>query len=138
NGNGIAFIDFAHSPSKVRATVDAVAERYPDRNIIACFELHTYSSLSKEFLPLYKGTMKNASYAFVYFNPHELKVKKLPPLSKDSIKDAFDSGNLAVFDNSAEMFSFIKSCRFSSPVYLFMSSGDYDGKDLQSLSEELF
>ena len=137
NENGLFFYDFAHSPSKVKATVEAVAARYPGKNIIACFELHTFSSLSKEFLPFYKGTMEKATSAFVYFNPHQFELKKLPPLSKDAVKEAFSGQNLAVFDNSAEMFDFIKSSHFPSPVYLFMSSGDFDGCDLKMLSEEL-
>lgn len=137
NEKGVFFYDFAHSPSKVKATVEAVAERYPGRNVIACFELHTYSSLSKNFLPFYKGTLEKASYAFVYFNPHQFELKKLLPLSKDDVRDAFSGVNLIVYDNSGEMFDYIKSMNLRSPVYLFMSSGDFDGCDLKSLSEEL-
>jgi UDP-N-acetylmuramate: L-alanyl-gamma-D-glutamyl-meso-diaminopimelate ligase len=137
NENGIFFYDFAHSPSKVKATVEAVAERYPDRAIIACFELHTFSSLNKDFIPFYKGTLDKATCAFVYFNPHQFALKSLPSLSKEAVKDAFSGQNLMVFDDSAGMFDCIKSMHFSSPVYLFMSSGDFDGCNLKSLSEEL-
>jgi UDP-N-acetylmuramate: L-alanyl-gamma-D-glutamyl-meso-diaminopimelate ligase len=137
NENGVFYYDFAHSPSKVKATVEAVAARYPGRNIIACFELHTYSSLSKDFLPFYKGSMERASHAFVYFNPHQFELKKLVPLSKDAVKEAFSGENLTVYDNSEEMFDHIKSMNFVSPVYLFMSSGDFDGCDLKLLVEEL-
>lgn len=137
NENGAAFLDFAHSPSKVKATVEAVASRYPGREIVACFELHTYSSLNIDFIPFYKGTLDSATYAFVYFNPHQVEIKKLVPLSKDMVKEAFDNKNLTVFDNSGELFSNIKTRRFSNPVYLFMSSGDFDGCDLGLLSEEL-
>ncbi len=137
NERGLFFYDFAHSPSKVKATVEAVAARYPGKNIIACFELHTFSSLSKEFLPFYKGTMEKAKSAFVYFNPHQFELKKLPSLSKEAVKEAFSGQNLAVYDNSGEMFEYIKSSHFPSPVYLFMSSGDFDGCDLKKLSEEL-
>jgi UDP-N-acetylmuramate: L-alanyl-gamma-D-glutamyl-meso-diaminopimelate ligase len=137
NENGVFFYDFAHSPSKVKATVEAVAARYPGKNIIACFELHTYSSLSKDFLPFYKGTLEKATSAFVYFNPHQFELKKLEPLSKEAVKEAFSGQNLEVYDNSAEMFDYIKNRHFSSPVYLFMSSGDFNGCDLKELSEEL-
>jgi len=137
NETGLFFYDFAHSPSKVRATVEAVAARYPGKNIIACFELHTFSSLSKDFLPFYRGTMEKATIAFVYYNPHQFELKKLPPLSKEAVKEAFAGHNLEVFDNSAEMFDHIKSQHFASPVYLFMSSGDFDGCDLKKLSEDL-
>jgi len=137
NENGIFFYDFAHSPSKVKATVEAVSANYPGRNIIACFELHTYSSLNKDFLPFYKGTLEMASNAFVYFNPEQFTLKKLTPMSKETVKEAFASQNLEVFDNPYEMTEYIKRCRFSSPVYLFMSSGDFGGYDLTMLSEAL-
>ena len=137
NENGVFYYDFAHSPSKVKATVEAVTARYPGKNIIACFELHTYSSLSKDFLQFYKGTLEKATNAFIYFNPHQFELKKLEPLSKDAVKEAFSGHNLTVYDNSAEMFDYIKSRHFLSPVYLFMSSGDFDGCDLKQLTEEL-
>jgi len=135
NERGLVYLDFAHSPSKVKATVEAVASRYPKREIIACLELHTYSSLSTDFLPLYKNTLANASLAFVYFNPHEIELKKLKHLSKETVKTAFGGENIRVFDNSEEMFSFIKSQNYSSPVYLLMSSGDFDGFDINRLAE---
>jgi UDP-N-acetylmuramate: L-alanyl-gamma-D-glutamyl-meso-diaminopimelate ligase len=137
NEKGIFFYDFAHSPSKVRATVEAVASRYPDRDIIACFELHTYSSLNRDFLQFYKGTLEEATYAFVYFNPLQFELKKLIPLSKYSVKEAFSGKNLQVYDDSSEMFAKIKSMNVSTPVYLFMSSGDFDGCNMNLLSEEL-
>jgi UDP-N-acetylmuramate: L-alanyl-gamma-D-glutamyl-meso-diaminopimelate ligase len=137
NEKGIFFCDFAHSPSKVKATVEAVVARYPGRQIIACFELHTYSSLNKDFLPFYKGTLEKATDAFVYFNPHQFELKKLPPLSKDVVKEAFAGENLEVYDDSARMVSDVKSRSYSSPVYLFMSSGDFNGHDVKLLSEEL-
>jgi UDP-N-acetylmuramate: L-alanyl-gamma-D-glutamyl-meso-diaminopimelate ligase len=133
NENGLVYLDFAHSPSKVKATVDAVASRYPDREIIVCLELHTYSSLSSAFLPLYRGTLANATQAFIYFNPHAIALKKLANLSKEAVFEAFDSKNIRVYDNSKEMFSFIKSGEYKAPVYLLMSSGDFDGFDMNSL-----
>jgi len=137
NEKGIFFYDFAHSPSKVRATVEAVAARYPGREIIACFELHTYSSLNKNFIPFYKGTLEKATDAYIYFNPHQFELKKLPSLSKDFVKEAFSGENLEVYDDSATMLSDIKSRSYSSPIYLFMSSGDFNGCDMKILSEEL-
>ena len=130
NENGVIYFDFAHSPSKVKATVGAVIARYPDRNIIACLELHTYSSLSAGFLPLYKGTMEGTSASYVYFSHHAIEMKKLKALLKEDVKSAFGGENLNVFDNSDEMFSAIKNIGLSSPVYLFMSSGDFDGYDI--------
>jgi UDP-N-acetylmuramate: L-alanyl-gamma-D-glutamyl-meso-diaminopimelate ligase len=137
NDNGILYYDFAHSPSKVRATVEAVLSRYPGRNIVACFELHTFSSLSKEFIPFYNGTLEKATLAIVYFNPHQFKMKKLVPLSKEEVKEAFSGRNLQVFDDSSEMVAHLKSLHYDAPVYLFMSSGDFNGLDLKLVSEEL-
>ena len=135
NENGLVYLDFAHSPSKVKATVDAIVSRYPGREIIACLELHTYSSLSKDFLPLYNGTLANASTAFVYFNPHAIQLKKLKSLSKEDVSKAFGGENIRVYDNSEEMFSFIKAQNYACPVYLFMSSGDFDGFDINRVLE---
>lgn len=131
---GLAFFDFAHSPSKVKATVEAVADRYPGREIVACLELHTFSSLNIDFLPHYKGTLNKASTAIVYFSPHAIQMKKLPPLSPEKVKEAFGMESLKVFDRSADMFSFLKTGKFRNPVFLFMSSGDFDGQSLTSLS----
>ncbi len=133
NEKGLIYLDFAHSPSKVKATVDAIVSRYPKREIIACLELHTYSSLSNDFLPLYKGTLANASVAFVYFNPHAIQLKKLKSLSKEDVGNAFGGENIKVYDNSEEMFSFIKAQNYSCPVYLFMSSGNFDGYDINQV-----
>jgi UDP-N-acetylmuramate: L-alanyl-gamma-D-glutamyl-meso-diaminopimelate ligase len=136
NENGDAYLDFAHSPSKVKATVEAIAARYPGRDIVACLELHTFSSLNINFLPQYHRTLENASFPFVFFNPHATIVKKLPSLSVDEVKKAFGT-NIMVYNNSSEMFSYIRRQRFLNPVYLFMSSGDFDGKNLLELSEDL-
>ena len=133
NDNGVVYLDFAHAPSKVRATVDAIVSRYPEREIIVCLELHTYSSLNNHFLPLYKGTLQNVKDAFVYFNPHALELKKLKPISREFVKEAFAGDNIKVYDNSEEMFGFIKTQKYSSPVYLCMSSGEFNGFDLIGL-----
>jgi UDP-N-acetylmuramate: L-alanyl-gamma-D-glutamyl-meso-diaminopimelate ligase len=133
--NSVIYLDFAHSPSKVKATVEAIVARYPGREIVVCLELHTYSSLNSEFLHLYEGTMANATSAFVYFNPHAIELKKLKHLSVEAVCEAFGGENLRVYDDSKEMFSFIKSQTYSRPVYLFMSSGNFDGYDLITLTE---
>ena len=135
NEKGTVYLDFAHSPSKVKATVEAIVSRYPKREIIACLELHTYSSLSSDFLPLYKGTLSDCSVGLVYFSPHAIELKKLKYLSKEAVSKAFGGDNITVYDNSEEMFSFIKSQNYKSPVYLFMSSGDFDGFDFTRLIE---
>jgi UDP-N-acetylmuramate: L-alanyl-gamma-D-glutamyl-meso-diaminopimelate ligase len=130
----IVYLDFAHAPSKVKATVNAVAENYPDREIIACLELHTFSSLNINFLPQYKDTLTRATHAFIYFNPHAVEMKKLSALSKEKIAEAFGSGDLKVYDDSERLFSDIKNLELSNPVYLLMSSGDFDGNDLNKIA----
>jgi len=132
---GLVYIDFAHSPSKVKATVEAIEARYPGRDIIACLELHSYSSLNSSFLPLYNGSLSKATAAFIYFNPHAIELKKLAHLTLDSVSKAFGTGNIKVYDDSEKMFSFLKSQSYSSPVYLFMSSGDFNGFDIGKLVE---
>lgn len=137
NQNGVAYLDFAHSPSKVKATVEAVSARYPGKHIISCLELHTYSSLNIDFLPHYSGTLDKATYPYVYFNPHVLKVKNMPSVTANEVKAAFGNKKLSVFDNSSEMFSFIQKQNYRDSVFLFMSSGDFDGFNLRKLAEKL-
>ncbi|MGA1978790.1 MAG: Mur ligase family protein [Bacteroidales bacterium] len=137
NEYGTVYLDFAHSPSKVKATVEAVASRYPGREIVACLELHTFSSLNIDFLPSYRGTLDDASFRFIYYNPHAVSLKRLSPLSSRDIGNAFGDPDIKVYDNSSEMFSFILKQHFRDPVFLFMSSGDYDGYNLNLLAGQL-
>jgi UDP-N-acetylmuramate: L-alanyl-gamma-D-glutamyl-meso-diaminopimelate ligase len=137
NERGIVYLDFAHAPSKVKATVEAVAERYPSRSIIACLELHTFSSLNRNFLPQYRGTLDKATLPFVYFNPHAIEHKKLPPLSVQTVKEAFGDNRLQVFNDSRDLFLSMKERKSDNPVYLIMSSGDFNGIDFNALSGEL-
>jgi UDP-N-acetylmuramate: L-alanyl-gamma-D-glutamyl-meso-diaminopimelate ligase len=135
--NSVVFLDFAHAPSKVKATLDAVAERYTGKRIVACLELHTYSSLNTGFLPNYQGTLGNATAAYIYFNPHAVEIKKLEPVSKEDIARHFGGDNLKVFDNSDKLFDELKHNRSSNQVFLLMSSGDFNGTDMQKLAKEL-
>ncbi len=133
NDKGVVYLDFAHSPSKVRASVDAVVARYPGRKVIACLELHTFSSLSYDFLPLYEGTLRNAASAFIYFNPHTIALKKLEPVTKEFVQKSFAGTDINVYNNTCEMFSDIIDRDYNNPVYLFMSSGDFDGFNMSAL-----
>jgi len=130
NEKGIVYFDFAHAPSKVKATVEAVRARYPGRNIVACFELHTYSSLSRDFLSNYEGTLKGTAASFVYFNPHAIEMKKLKSLSKEDVISSFRDTTLNAYDNSDELFRHLGRTGLDNPVFLFMSSGDFDGHDI--------
>ncbi len=137
NEKGTVYLDFAHSPSKVRATVEAAASYYPGRPVIACLELHTYSSLNIDFIPMYKGTLERTAFSYVYFNPMEVSAKKLPALTREIVRDAFSNKNLDVFSDSREFFQKIRKAEFVNPVFLFMSSGNFDGYDMNKFAEEL-
>ena len=131
------YTDFAHSPSKLKATVEAVKEQYPDQKLVACLELHTYSSLSKDFLPQYKGAMDKADTAIVYFNPHAIKLKKLADINSDQIKEGFGYGNLIVFNDSELLNKYLLSLKWEKMNLLMMSSGDFDGINLKQLVQKI-
>jgi UDP-N-acetylmuramate: L-alanyl-gamma-D-glutamyl-meso-diaminopimelate ligase len=137
NESVTVYKDFAHAPSKVNATVKAVKEIYPSRHLVACVELHTYSSLNKKFLPQYKYTLKNAQTAIVYFNPAKLQAKKLEPLSAADIHSAFANPDIHVFDDAAKMESFLTSQQWQNKNLLMMSSGNFGGLDITRLSEKI-
>ncbi|HHB78718.1 MAG TPA: peptidoglycan synthetase [Saprospiraceae bacterium] len=131
---GTAFIDFAHAPSKAKATIQAVRAKYPKRKLIACLELHTFSSLNKEFLPHYKGTMAPADFGFVYYSPHTLEMKKLPFFSPEEVKKAFGGQNVRVFTDSAELEAALRKLKGKNNNILWMSSGNFGGLDAKSIS----
>ena len=135
--NCIVFNDFAHSPSKLKATIEAVKKQFPERKLVACLELHTFSSLKKEFLPQYKNSMDAANLAIVYFNPHTIEHKKLEPISEQQVAEAFDSQGLLVFTDSDQLFAFLKTQNWKNTNLLLMTSGNFSGKDLIELSNEL-
>jgi UDP-N-acetylmuramate: L-alanyl-gamma-D-glutamyl-meso-diaminopimelate ligase len=128
--------DFAHSPSKLKATIDAVHEQFPKRKLVACMELHTFSSLTKDFLKEYKGTMDKADIRKVYFNPHTLAHKRLPELNPEEVK-AFFGGNVEVYTDSSQMVASLKAMTFADCNLLMMSSGNFDGVNIKALAEEL-
>ena len=132
----VMYKDFAHSPSKLMATTKAVKEQYPDRKLVACMELHTFSSLKKEFLPLYQNTMDKADYALVYFNPHVVAHKKLEPITIEQVKNAFGK-SVNVVNQTKDVLQFINSFNFENKVLLMMSSGTFDGINYDVLGQEL-
>lgn len=131
------FRDFAHSPSKLKATVKAVKEQYRDRDLFAVMELHTFSSLNTRFLDEYKGSMDSADIGVVYFNPEVIEHKKLNPITKEQVKNAFGDENLIVFTNQNRLIQFIKDVDLSEKNLLLMSSGNFSGVDLKKFAEEL-
>lgn len=125
--------DFAHAPSKVSATVRAVKAQYPDRQLIACVELHTFSSLNKKFLPQYKGAMDAADIGVVFFSDHTLEMKKLQPISKQDIRDTFENPTLEVFKEANALSEFLKTKLGRNTNLLMMSSGNFGGLQLEKL-----
>ena len=127
--NSVAFKDYAHSPSKVRATTQAVKNQYPDRRLIACLELHTYSSLTPEFLREYKGALDAADNAVVFYSPHAVMIKQLEEIKGEQIEAAFDRKDLVVFTNPADFKTYLFSQDYANTCLLLMSSGNYGGLD---------
>jgi len=135
-GSFVMFKDFAHSPSKLKATTKAVKDQYKDRKVIACMELHTFSSLKKEFLPHYLNSMQMADEALVYYSPEVVAHKKLEPISKELVLEGF-GGNVNVMNSTKEVLDFIQSKQWNNSVLLMMSSGNFDGIDYDQLGEEI-
>lgn len=131
--SSIAFKDFAHSPSKVNATTNAVKEQFPDRTLVACLELHTFSSLNVNFLKEYKGTLDAADVAVVFYSPHAVEVKKLKEVTHAQIADAFERDNLIIYTNPDDFKDFLFSQKFDNKVLLLMSSGTYGGLDFEEV-----
>lgn len=129
DGRTVVFKDFAHAPSKVRATVAAVKELYLDRRVVACMELHTYSSLNKDFLPQYKGTMAGADKAFVFYSHHAMEIKRMPPLDPEWVREEFDHPDLEVKTDIESLREAVKAIPTDGTVFLFMSSGSWDATD---------
>ncbi len=133
----IFYKDFAHAPSKLKATTEALKNQYPDRKLIACMELHTFSSLSKDFLPLYDGAMAAADTALVYYSPDVVAHKKLEPISEEEVHRAFGTKNLEVYTTTEHLLERIESMDWSGKTLLMMSSGNFGGIDFEALAEEL-
>ena len=133
----VVYKDFAHSPSKLKATVNAVRERYPNKKLVAAMELHTFSSLMAEFLPQYKDCMAEADVAFVYFNPKVIEHKQLTPITKEEVRDAFGTKNVEVFTESEALQERLKGLNYENTALLMMSSGTFDGINVKEFAKEL-
>jgi UDP-N-acetylmuramate: L-alanyl-gamma-D-glutamyl-meso-diaminopimelate ligase len=131
--NSAVYKDFAHAPSKLRATVNALKQQYAQRHLTACIELHTYSSLNKDFIGQYKDTMEQADRAIVYYNPHTLEMKRLPELSPEEVAASFGSPGVEVFTDSAALLESLKSNSWEDRNLLMMSSGNFDGLDYDEI-----
>jgi UDP-N-acetylmuramate: L-alanyl-gamma-D-glutamyl-meso-diaminopimelate ligase len=129
----VAYKDFAHSPSKVAATTAAVKEQYENRQLVACLELHTYSSLNPEFLKEYKGALDAADTAVVFYSPHAVEIKKLEAISEKQIGVAFDRDDLIIFTDPKAFKDFLFSQKMENTALLLMSSGNYGGLDFEEV-----
>ena len=124
-------------PFKTKATTSALKNQYPNRKLIACMELHTFSSLNKSFLDQYNGTMQGADVAFVYFNKQTLKHKKLDDLSTEDVKKAFAGENVTVLNSSEKMVDCLLKMKWEQQNLLLMSSGDFDGIQFAELAKKI-
>jgi UDP-N-acetylmuramate: L-alanyl-gamma-D-glutamyl-meso-diaminopimelate ligase len=136
-GSSRVFKDFAHSPSKLNASINAVKDQYGEDTLVACVELHTFSSLTKTFLDQYKDSMNRADKAFVYFNPETIKRKKLEPISKEDLKKAFGRDDIEIFNNSNQLVNHLQKIDKNNTTFLIMTSGDFDGLSINDLAQEL-
>lgn len=133
--NHLTFQDFAHAPSKVKATVEAVKNLYPNRLLTACVELHTYSSLNQAFLPEYQDTLSNCDRAIVFYSKHTLDMKKMPPLETIAIQSAFGRKDLQVFTDAVKLEAYLQKQDWTHHNLLLMSSGTFGGLDLRITAE---
>ncbi len=133
SSSSVAYKDFAHSPSKVEATTNAVKEQYENRTLVACLELHTYSSLNAEFLKEYKGALDAADVAVVFYSPHAVEIKKLEEVTYEQIATAFERDDLIIYTNPDDFKEFLFSQSFDNKSLLLMSSGNYGGLDFEEV-----
>ena len=129
----VIFKDFAHSPSKVKATTEAVKKQYAQREVIACLELHTYSSLNAEFLSEYQGALDKADKAVVFYSPHAVKIKQLDEVTTAQIGAAFGREDLIIFTNPSEFKAFLFGQNLEQTAVILMSSGNYGGLDFEEV-----
>lgn len=130
----VVFKDFAHSPSKVKATTKAVKEQYAERTVLACLELHTYSSLDATFLSEYKGSLDAACKAVVFYSPDAVKIKQLDEVTKQQITDAFERDDLIIYTNPEEFKDFLFNENLEKTALILMSSGNYGGLDFEEVT----
>jgi len=129
--------DFAHAPSKVKATIEAVKKQMPHRKLIALLELHTYSSLNEKFMQEYKDVMANADEAAVFYSQHALVLKRMPELKKEMVQQGFQKKKLQVLTQKEELEDWLKNLEVEGATILFMSSGNYDGIDIDAFARQI-
>ena len=131
----IIFKDFAHSPSKVKATTEAVHKQFPNRKLISFFELHTYSSLNPLFLEKYRDTLKHSDECYIYYSEKNMRIKRLEPIDSELIIRSFNHSSLTVIDNYEKLNKKIYDLDLSNSVLLMMSSGKFGGLDIDKIKK---
>ena len=131
----IIFKDFAHSPSKVKATTEAVRKQFPNRKLISFFELHTYSSLNPLFLEKYRDTLKHSDECYIYYSEKNMKIKRLEPIDSELIIKSFNHNSLNVIDNYEKLNQIINNLDLSNSILLMMSSGKFGGLDFNKIKK---
>lgn len=137
NQSTTVYRDFAHAPSKLKATIEAVRNQFPQKRIIAIFELHTFSSLNEAFIKEYNGVMNDADEAVVFYSKHALQLKRMPPLQKEAVLNGFGKKELQVFNHRQELENWLEQQNYQNSVVLFMSSGNYEGFELDGFAKRI-
>ncbi len=137
NASTNVYRDFAHAPSKVKATIEAVKQQYPDRKLVAVLELHTFSSLNEDFMGEYKGAMNKADAAIVFYSTHALELKRMPHLPKEKVLQGFAKEGLLVMNDKAELWQWLQEQDFGNSNLVLMSSGNYDGLDMVGFAKAI-
>lgn len=137
NVNTIVYRDFAHAPSKVKATIDALKHQYPERQLVAVLELHTFSSLNEDFMIEYVGAMDKADKAAVFYSKHALQLKRMPDLPKEVVENGFRKEGLVVITDKDELLTWLSNQEYEKSNFVLMSSGNYDGLDISSFAQKI-
>ena len=135
--HSVVYKDFAHAPSKLKASTNAVKEQYPDRKLTACMELHTFSSLNKDFLDEYSGSMSLADNAIIYINPKYFDIKNLPRISEDELIKSFKCEKLKLFYDHQALKKYLLEISWQKNNLLMMSSGNFNGIDIEEIADKI-
>lgn len=129
--------DFAHAPSKVKASIEAVKQQYPNRTLISILELHTYSSLNEQFMEEYRGAMDKADIAIVFYSKHALALKRMPDLPAEKVLQGFGKQGLLVMNDAQTLWQWLQTQSYQNTNLLLMSSGNYDGLDMLTFAKQI-
>ncbi|WP_205512745.1 UDP-N-acetylmuramate--L-alanine ligase [Longitalea arenae] len=137
NEHTIVYRDFAHAPSKVKATIEAVKQQFPNRTLIAVLELHTYSSLNEQFMNEYRGAMDRADKTVVFYSKHALELKRMPELPAEKVQAGFGKPGLQVMNDKGALMQWLQQQSYKNACLLLMSSGNYDGADILTFAKDI-